>query len=100
MADRDDRTRETDQSERDLLDESSLGLHVELLPGKALSQVEEPPAVEEADWPHFRRLTFFSALAGLCPLIPVPIVDDRTLGMIHRRMVREIGESRSLDLSE
>ncbi|HYU32111.1 MAG TPA: hypothetical protein VEW48_08100 [Thermoanaerobaculia bacterium] len=89
-----------DQSERDLLDESSLGLHVELLPGKSLSQVEEPPAVEEADWPHFRRLTFFSVLAGLCPLIPLPSEDDRVTGLIHRQMVRELGESRSLDLSE
>lgn len=86
-------------SERDLLDES-LGMHVELRPGKALSQVEEPPAVGEADWPRFRRLTFFSVLAGLCPLIPVPFVDDWAVGLIQRRMVRELGESRSLGLTE
>jgi len=91
---------EGELSERDLLDESSLGLHVELLPGKALSQAEEQPAVEEADWPHFRRLTFFSVLAGLCPLIPLPSADDRATGLIHRRMVRELGEDRSLELSE
>ncbi len=89
-----------DRSERDLLDESSLGLHVELRPGKALSQLEEPPAVEEADWPRFRRLTFFSVLAGLCPLIPFPFVEDWAIGLIRRRMVRELGESRSLGLSE
>ena len=88
-----------DLSERDLLDES-LGMHVELRPGKSLSQVGEPPAVEEADWPRFRRLTFFSVLAGLCPLIPMPFVDDWAISLIHRRMVRELGESRDLDLTE
>ncbi len=88
-----------DLSERDLLDES-LGMHVELLPGKSLSQTEEPPAVEEADWPHFRRLTFFSVLAGLCPLIPMPFVDDWAIGLIRRRMMRELGESRDLGLTE
>jgi hypothetical protein len=88
-----------DRSERDLLDES-LGMHVELRPGKALSQIEEPPAVEEADWPRFRRLTFFSVLAGLCPLIPMPFVDDWAIGLIQRRMMRELGESRDLGLTE
>ncbi len=93
MKDRDD------LSERDLLDES-LGMHVELRPGKTLSQIEEPPAVEQADWPHFRRLTFFSVLAGLGPLIPVPFVDDWAVDLIKRRMVRELGESRELQLTE
>lgn len=88
-----------DRSERDLLDES-LGMHVELRPGKTLSQIEAPTAVEEADWPRFRRLTFFSVLAGLCPLIPMPFVDDWAINLIHRRMVRELGESRDLDLRE
>lgn len=88
-----------DRSERDLLDES-LGMHVELRPGKALSQIGEPPAVEEADWPHFRRLTFYSVLAGLFPLIPLPFVDDWAIGLIRRRMMRELGESRDLDLTE
>jgi hypothetical protein len=88
-----------DRSEREQLDET-LGMHVELRPGKALSQLEEPPAVEVADWPHFRRLTFFSVLAGLCPLIPLPFVDDWAIGLIQRRMVRELGESRRLGLTE
>jgi hypothetical protein len=88
-----------DRSERDLLDES-LGMHVVLQPGKTLRQVEGTPAVEEADWPRFRRLTFFSVLAGLCPLIPMPFVDDWAIGLIRRRMVRELGESRDLDLAE
>jgi hypothetical protein len=99
MENRDERMEERAQSERDRLDES-LGMHVELRPGKTLSRLEEPPAVEQADWPRFRRLTFFSVLAGLCPLIPLPFVDDWAVGLIHRRMVRELGESRGLELAD
>jgi hypothetical protein len=82
--------------ERDLLDESSIGLRAELRPGGRLNQ----PTVEEADYPRFRRLTFFSVLAGLCPLLPVPFLDDWALERVQRRMVRELGESRELGLSE
>jgi hypothetical protein len=39
----------------------------------------------------FRRLTFFSVLGGLCPLIPVPFMDDWALEQVQRRMVWEIG---------
>ena len=88
-----------DLSERDLLDES-LGMHVELRPGKSLSRIEESHAVEEADWPRFRRLTFYSVLSGLFPLIPVPFVDDWAIRLIRRRMVQELGESRDLELTE
>lgn len=80
------------------LDES-LGMRVELRPGKHLSQKEEA-GLEEADYPQFRRLTFYSVLGGLCPLIPVPFVDDWALGRIHRAMIRELGESRRLHLTE
>lgn len=83
--------------ERDLLDESSIGLRAELRPGGRLSQ--EAP-VEEADFPRFRRLTFYSVLAGLCPLLPMPYVDDWALERVQRRMVRELGESRELELSD
>jgi hypothetical protein len=99
MNHRDEGDEGNQRNQRDLMDES-LGMHVVLRPGKTLSQVEEPPAVEEADWPRFRRLTLFSVLAGLCPLLPVPFVDDWAVGLIHRKMVRELGESRSLGLNE
>jgi hypothetical protein len=36
-----------------------------------------------------RRLTFHALLAGLCPLIPIPFLDDQVLGWVHRRRVRE-----------
>ncbi len=89
-------TDEGDKSERDLLDES-LGLFVELRPGKHLGDIETPAsAVEEADYPRFRRLTFFGVLGGLCPLIPVPILDDWARERIYRRMVHDLGESRDL----
>ncbi|MCB1034919.1 MAG: hypothetical protein KDD47_13915 [Acidobacteria bacterium] len=38
----------------------------------------------------FRRLTFFSLLAGLCPLIPLPFVDDWVLSRVRLYMGREI----------
>ena len=86
-----------DDEERDVLDESSIGLRAELRPGGRLNQRE---AVEEADYPRFRRLTFYSVLAGLCPLLPVPFLDDWALERVQRRMVRELGESRDLDLTD
>jgi hypothetical protein len=87
-----------DDDERDILEESSLGLRAELRPGGRVKQTGE--IMEEADYPRFRRLTFFSVLAGLCPLIPVPLLDDWALERVQRRMVRDLGESRDLGLTE
>jgi hypothetical protein len=87
-----------EDDERDVLDESSIGLRAELRPGGRLNQRELP--VEVADYPRFRRLTFYSVLAGLCPLLPVPFLDDWALERAQRRMVSELGESRDLSLSD
>jgi hypothetical protein len=87
-----------EDDERDILEESSLGLRAELRPGGRVKQTGE--VMEEADYPRFRRLTFFSVLAGLCPLLPVPLVDDWALERVQRRMVRDLGESRDLGLTE
>jgi hypothetical protein len=84
--------------DEDPLDQSSIGLRAELRPGGRAKQTGE--VMEVADFPRFRRLTFFSVLAGLCPLLPLPFLDDWALERIQRRMVRELGESRNLDLSE
>lgn len=84
--------------ERDPLDESSIGLRAELRPGGL--RRPQVPQVEEADYPRFRRLTFFSVLAGLCPLLPVPFLDDWALERVQRRMIRELGESRELELTD
>jgi hypothetical protein len=87
-----------EDDEPDILEESSLGLRAELRPGGRVKQTGE--VMEEADYPRFRRLTFFSVLAGLCPLLPVPLVDDWALERVQRRMVRDLGESRDLGLTE
>ena len=63
---------------------------MELRPGSRLGG--DAPAAAQADYPRFRRLTFYGVLAGLCPLVPVPLVDDWALGRVRRRMVREIAE--------
>lgn len=87
-----------EDDERDILEESSLGLRAELRPGGRVKQTGE--IMEEADYPRFRRLTFFSVLAGLCPLLPVPLLDDWALERVQRRMVRDLGESRDLGLTD
>jgi hypothetical protein len=87
-----------DDEERNVLEESSLGLRAELRPGGRVKQTGE--VMEEADYPRFRRLTFFSVLAGLCPLLPVPLLDDWALERVQRRMVHDLGESRDLGLTD
>jgi hypothetical protein len=47
-----------------------------------------PATAASAPW--FNRVTFFGFLAGLCPLIPIPFLDDRVLLWVRRRMVREV----------
>lgn len=47
----------------------------------------------------FRRLTFWSVLGGLCPLIPVPFMDDWALERVQRRMIREIDRQERAGLS-
>jgi len=48
----------------------------------------------------FRRLTFYSVLGGLCPLIPVPFVDDIALEQVQRRMVSEVSRREGVQLSD
>ena len=40
-------------------------------------------AGDSAAW--FRRVKSFSALAGLCPLIPIPFLDDKVLSWVRGR---------------
>jgi hypothetical protein len=47
----------------------------------------------------FRRLTFYSVLGGLCPLIPVPFMDDWALALVQRRMVWEVARHAGIELS-
>ncbi|HKV12273.1 MAG TPA: hypothetical protein VJ725_29280 [Thermoanaerobaculia bacterium] len=48
----------------------------------------------------FRRLTFWSVLGGLCPLIPVPFMDDWALERVQRRMIREIDRDERIGLTD
>lgn len=38
----------------------------------------------------FRQLTFHSVLGGLCPLVPVPFLDDWLLGRVKRWMIADL----------
>lgn len=49
--------------------------------------------------PWFRRVAFYGLLAGLCPLIPVPFLDDRALSAVRRGMVRTLARERGVALS-
>jgi uncharacterized protein (DUF697 family) len=44
-------------------------------------------------------VTLYSVLAGLCPLIPVPFLDDRALAAVKRTMVRDLARQRGVALS-
>ena len=41
-----------------------------------------------------------AAVGGLCPLIPVPFLDDAIQGRIHRRMVRQLASCQNSTLSD
>jgi hypothetical protein len=58
-----------------------------------------PSSVTDPRRETFRRLTFYSVLGGLCPLIPVPFADDWALGQVQRRMVWELARDRGIALS-
>lgn len=47
----------------------------------------------------FRRLTFYSILGGLCPLIPVPFMDDWALSQVQRRMIWELARRAGVALT-
>lgn len=49
--------------------------------------------------PWFHGVTFYSVLAGLCPLIPVPFLDDRVLAAVKRRMTTVLARERGVTLT-
>jgi hypothetical protein len=91
----DDRPASTD----DPLEATGIGRSIELRPGGHLGGSEplEPPV--DADLPGFRRLTFFSVLGGLCPLLPSAVGEGAAFEAVCTRMVTELGVSRDLSLS-
>lgn len=68
--------------------------------------MSEPPGEHELqpvgydlDYRTFRRLTFYGVLGGLCPLVPVPFLDDWLLGRVRGWMMAELGPEREPGLS-
>lgn len=57
----------------------------------------QAPPPEPTPW--FRRVTFYSLLAGLCPLIPVPFLDDRVLASVKRAQIKALAAERGVALS-
>lgn len=57
-----------------------------------------PPTVEPAPaW--FRTLVWDAVLGSLCPLFPIPFVDDMALARVRRRMVGRLAAGHELELS-
>ncbi len=52
-----------------------------------MAAAEAPRTAPTAPW--FRRLTFHGLLASVCPLIPIPWLDDWALGWVRRRQAGE-----------
>lgn len=86
-------------SPEDPLEATGIGRSIELRPGGHLGTPDplEPPV--DADFPGFRRLTFFSVLGGLCPLLPSAAGEAPAFEAVCRRMVTELGGSRGLALA-
>jgi len=78
---------------------TEIGRSVELRPGGRLSRSAGPEPPVAADFPAFRRLTLFSVLGGLCPLLPSAVAEDPAFTAVCTRMVTELGESRDLALT-
>lgn len=58
------------------------------------------PTPEPAPAPprSLRHLVFYSLLTGLCPLIPIPLLDDWARDLLRRRLVAELARGRGLEL--
>ena len=65
-------------------------------PSEAL--VPQTEQGEPAPWT--KRASLYSTLGGLCPLIPIPFIDDIVLRAIRRRYIGGMIEKRGLTLSD
>lgn len=62
-------------------------------PGQTAAALSTPPPSPA----RLRSVGLVSMLAGLCPLIPLPFVDDWAEGVVRRRAVRDLLRRRGLD---
>lgn len=44
-------------------------------------------SAQDADGAALRRVLLYGVLAGLCPLIPIPFIDDVIIGKLRKRMI-------------
>ena len=65
---------------------------------EARSLIPEPqPQASEASR---KRIMTYSVMAGLCPLIPVPFVDDIVLGTVRKRFIRGLFRDAGRSISD
>lgn len=83
----------------DPLEATGVGRSIELRPGGHLGDSDPREAPVDADFPAFRRLTFFSVLGGLCPFLPAPTPQGPAFEAVCTRMVTELEHSRGLGLT-
>jgi hypothetical protein len=79
------------------LEATGIGRSIELRPGGHLGDPNLLGTPVDADYPGFRRLTFFSVLGGVCPLLPEGAEAPAAVA-VCTRMVAELEHSRGLGL--
>ena len=61
------------------------------------NDVEPLTTSSPPDW--FRSVVWSGLAGGLCPLMPIPVLDDIVLARFRRRMVRRLGEKHGVELN-
>ncbi len=56
--------------------------------GETAIKLTSLTSAKDADGAALRRVLLYGVLAGLCPLIPIPFVDDVIIGKLRKRMIR------------
>jgi len=55
---------------------------------QATTQLGDLTSARDADSSGLRRVLWYGTLAGLCPLIPIPFLDDVIIKRLRKRMIR------------
>ena len=65
----------------------------------ALSKTESDQILDISE-DAFHTIAGSAALAGLCPLIPIPFVDDAIIDQVRQRMYRKVFAHNGLDIGD
>ena len=65
-----------------------------------MSELEERPALPDGAPRELRQIVSYSLLSGLCPLIPVPLLDDWARDLLRRRLVAQLTASSGSSLAD